>query len=190
MKPARQETVMTRPRTWLRLAQAGALALLAGACAHDTHNPALDLDAVVVRDANTPLGGVSLSQRRIELARARADMVHFMATLDSLQLRRDQNGQVLFKGFVDEYLGTHVDPMLETEMNSKQPELAGLDVSIRFLEAEMLTKLRSPARAQKVINQLERLYEGRADMLVDWPIGKKTPLKKAMDLLDDRKWRG
>jgi len=27
-------------------------------------------------------------------------------------------------------------------------------------------------------------------MLVDWPIGKKTTLKKAMDLLEDEKWRG
>jgi hypothetical protein len=122
--------------------------------------------------------------------RTQADLVHFMATLDSLQLRRDQNGQILFKGFVDEYLGTHVDPMLATEMHSEQPELAGLDASIRFLEAEMLTKLRSPHRAQQTIDALERLYQGREDMLVDWPIGKKTPLSKAMQLFEDRKWRG
>jgi hypothetical protein len=152
--------------------------------------PALDLDAEVARDANTPLGGVTLSQRRLELARAHADMVHFLATLDSLRLRRDQNGQVLFKGFVDEYLGTHVDPMLATEMHSKHPELAGLDASIRLAEAELLTKLRSPARAQQVVDELERLYEGREDMLVDWPVGKKTPLRKAMNLLEDQKWRG
>jgi hypothetical protein len=182
---------MKRNRSWLRRLPVVALAVLAGACASDDGpNPALDLDAPVVRDANMPLGGVNLSQRRIELGRAREDMIHFMKTLDSLQLRRDQNGQVIFKGFVDEYLGTHVDPMLETEMNSKHPELAGLDASLRFLEAEMLTKLRSPARAQKVVDELERLYQGREDMLVDWPIGKKTPLRKAMDLLDDKKWRG
>jgi hypothetical protein len=170
----------------------GLAAALAGGCATGdavTGTP-LDLDHVPAKDVNTPLGGVSLSQRRIELVRAQADMVHFMATLDSLQFRRDQNGQVLFKGFVDEYLGTHVDPMLATEMHSKQPELAGLDASIRFMEAEMLTKLRSPARAQKVIDELERLYKGREDMLVDWPIGKKTPLSKAMKLLEDEKWRG
>jgi hypothetical protein len=182
---------MTRPRFWFRLVLAGALAVLAGACASDdVAKMPIDLDAEPPRDMNTPLGGVTLSQRRIELARAQGDLVHFMATLDSLQLRRDQNGQVLFKGFVDEYLGTHVDPMLATEMHSKQPELAGLDATIRFLEAEMLTTLRSPARAQKVVDELERLYEGRADMLVDWPVGKKTPLKKAMDLLEDEKWRG
>jgi hypothetical protein len=168
------------------------VAALGFGCASDdavTGTP-LDLDAPPPKDVNTPLGGVSLSQRRIELVRAQADMVHFMATLDSLQFRRDQNGQVLFKGFVDEYLGTHVDPILATEMHSKQPELAGLDATIRFMEAEMLTKLRSPARAQKVIDELERLYEGREDMLVDWPIGKKTPLAKAMELLEDEKWRG
>ena len=182
---------MHRSLSLCGLALAGMLAAFAGGCSSDGgHNPALDLDAEAPKDANTPLGGVTLSQRRMELVRAHADLVHFMATLDSLQLRRDQNGQVLFKGFVDEYLGTHVDPMLATEMHSKQPELAGVDASIRFLEAEMLTKLRSPARAQKTIDELERLYQGREDMLVDWPIGKKTTLKKAMELLEDEKWRG
>jgi hypothetical protein len=183
----RQETAMLRTVFLCGLVLLGALA---GGCGSKGHNPALDLDAEVPKDRNTPLGGVTLTQRRMELVRAHADLVHFMATLDSLQLRRDQNGQVLFKGFVDEYLGTHVDPMLETEMHSKQPELAGVDASIRFLEAEMLTKLRSPARAQKTVDELERLYQGREDMLVDWPIGKKTTLKKAMDLLNDEKWRG
>ena len=179
---------MRRTRIWLPLL----LAALTGACASNDPGPnaALDLEAAPPADHNTPLGGVSLSQRRLELVRAQADLVHFMATLDSLQLRRDQNGQVLFKGFVDEYLGTHVDPMLATEMHSEQPELAGLDASIRFLEAEMLTKLRSPHRAQQTIDALEHLYQGREDMLVDWPIGKKTPLRKAMELLEDRKWHG
>ena len=182
---------MTRTRSLFRLVLVGVLATLMG-CAHGLtkEQAALDLDAEVPKDANTPLGGLTLSQRRIELARAQGDLVHFMATLDSLQLRRDQNGQVLFKGFVDEYLGTYVDPILATPMHSKQPELAGLDATIRFLEAEMLTKLRSPARAQKTIDQLETLYKGREDMLVDWPIGKKTPLEKAMKLLEDEKWRG
>jgi hypothetical protein len=40
------------------------------------------------------------------------------------------------------------------------------------------------------VDELERLYQGREDMLVDWPIGKKTTLKKAMNLLEDEKWRG
>ena len=179
---------MNRPRIWLPLA----LLVFSAGCATNELAPsgALDLEAAPAADQNTPLGGVSLSTRRLELVRTQADLVHFMATLDSLQLRRDQSGQILFKGFVDEYLGTHVDPMLATAMHSEQPELAGLDASIRFLEAELLTKLRSPHRAQETIDALEQLYQGREDMLVDWPIGKKTPLKKAMQLLEDRKWRG
>ena len=181
---------MTRPISLCGLVLVGALAALLGCASDDGARPSLDLDAELPKDVNTPLGGVSLSQRRLELVRTQADMGHFLATLDSLQLRRDQNGQVLFKGFVDEYLGTHVDPMLKTDMHSKQPELAGLDATIRLLEAEMLTKLRSPARAQKTIDELERLYKGREDMLVDWPIGKKTTLEKAMRLFDDQKWRG
>jgi hypothetical protein len=181
---------MTRLRSGLSLGLALVVSL--GACASKdaARYAALDLEAAPSVDPNTPLGGVSLSQRRLELVRTHSDLVHFMATLDSLQLRRDQSGQILFKGFVDEYLGTHVDPMLATAMHSEQPELAGLDASIRFLEAEMLAKLRSPHRAQQTIDALEQLYQGREDMLVDWPIGKKTTLKKALDLFDDRKWRG
>ncbi len=147
-------------------------------------------DGVVESAVNAPLGGVSLAHRRMELERTQRDLRHFVVTLDSLQLRRDQNGLVLLKGFVDEYLGTHVDPMLDTDMHSKNPELASLDAGIRFLEAELLTRLRSPSRAQKVIDDLERLYEGREDMLVDYPIGKKSTLKKGLDVLSDRKWRG
>jgi hypothetical protein len=147
-------------------------------------------DEAAATETNAPLGGVSLAQRRLELERTQRDLEHFAATLDSLQLRREQNGILLFKGFVDEYLGTHVDPLLATEMHAKNPELASLDAGIRFLEAELLTRLRSPSRAQRVIDELERLYEGREDMLVDYPIGKKTPLEKGLELLGDRKWRG
>jgi hypothetical protein len=168
------------------------LGLLALACAGGGGLPRdVSLqDETAPAEPNAPLGGVSLSQRRLELERTQRDLVHFVATLDSLQLRREQNGIVLFKGFVDEYLGTHVDPMLATDMHSRHPELASLDAGIRFLEAELLTRLRSPSRAQQVIDDLERLYEGREDMLVDYPIGKKSTLKKGLDLLADRKWRG
>jgi hypothetical protein len=168
------------------------LALLALGCASGPRLPkdvTLE-DEAAPAPANNPLGGVSLAQRRIELERTQKDLVHFASTLDSLQLRREQNGLVLFKGFVDEYLGTYVDPMLGTDMHSKNPELASLDAGIRLLEAELLTRLRSPSRAQKVIDDLERLYEGRDDMLVDYPVGKKSPMKKALDLLADKKWRG
>jgi hypothetical protein len=171
---------------------AGAFAaLLALACAGGAGLPRdVSLqDEAAPAVANAPLGGVSLAQRRLELERTQRDLVHFAATLDSLQLRREQNGLVLFKGFVDEYLGTRVDPMLATDMHSQHPELASLDASIRFLEAELLTRLRSPSRAQQVIDDLERLYEGREDMLVDYPIGKKSTLKQGLDLLAHRKWR-
>jgi hypothetical protein len=173
---------------------AGALiALLALACAGGGGGLPMDVslqDEATPAAPNAPLGGMSLAQRRLELERTQKDLTHFAATLDSLQLRREQNGLVLFKGFVDEYLGTHVDPMLATDMHSQHPELASLDAGIRFLEAELLTRLRSPSRAQQVIDDLERLYQGREDMLVDYPIGKKSTLKKGLDLLADRKWRG
>jgi hypothetical protein len=169
-----------------------ALALFALGCASGPRLPK-DVtmeDEATPAPASNPLGGISLSQRRMELERAQKDLVHFAATLDSLQLRREQNGLVLFKGFVDEYLGTWVDPMLATDMHSKNPELASLDAGIRLMEAELLTRLRSPGRAQKVIDEIERLYDGRDDMLVDYPVGKKSPMKKALDLLADKKWRG
>ena len=110
------------------------LALMAFGCASGPRLPkdvTLE-DEAAPQPANNPLGGVSLAQRRIELERTQKDLVHFASTLDSLQLRREQNGLVLFKGFVDEYLGTYVDPMLGTDMHSKNPELASLDAGIRL----------------------------------------------------------
>jgi hypothetical protein len=146
-----------------------------------------------VREAaqdSAPLGGEALAQRKLELERAYADIVHFDATLSCLDHRRDRNGALLFKGFLDAYLGTHVDPMLHAEWQSRHPELSVLDANLRFAKAELLIRLRATSRAQDTIDEIARRYAGRDDMLVAFPFGKQSRLSDGLKLLRDRKWRG
>ena len=125
-----------RPRFLLALAIAGAL------CGCAIVDPVPLEEAESVRSSK-PLGGQTLAEKHREMERTHADLVRHLATLDSLQLRGDRNGLVLFKTFIDEYLGTHVDPLLARDWTSSHPELEGLDAGIRFISVELLTKLRS-----------------------------------------------
>lgn len=137
-----------------------------------------------------PLGGQSLAQRKQELDRAWRDLVHFHATLESLRHRKDRNGFVLFSGFVDAYMGTHLDPLIEPEWQSEHPELQGLDANVRLVQAELLMHLRNPQRMQRALNEIERRYAGRGEMLVDYPVGEQSRLADAIENLKTRKWRG
>ncbi|HET6305258.1 MAG TPA: hypothetical protein VFG80_10815 [Myxococcota bacterium] len=137
-----------------------------------------------------PLGGQSLAQRKQELDRAWRDLVHFHATLESLRHRKDRNGFVLFSGFVDAYMGTHLDPLIEPEWQSEHPELQGLDANVRLVQAELLMHLRNPQRMQRALNEIERRYAGRGEMLVDYPVGEQSRLADAIENLTTRKWRG
>jgi hypothetical protein len=139
---------------------------------------------------SAPLGGEALTQRKHEMRRAYADMVHFHVTLASLQYRRDKNGLVLFSKFLDTYLGTHVEPLLAGEWQSRHPELDSLDANLRFAKAELLIQLRSPRRAQVAIDELERRFSGREDMLIDYPFGEQRALGEGLELLRNQKWRG
>jgi len=137
-----------------------------------------------------PLGGAALAHRERQLRRAYEDMVHFHATLESLHYRRDRNGLVLFSGFLDAYMGVHLMPLLTAAWQSDHPELAALDASLRFAQAEVLIQMRSPRRVQDVINEIESRYTGRGTMLVRFPIGGQTTLEQGLEMLGSRKWRG
>ncbi len=141
-------------------------------------------------EETSPLGGDSLAHRRQEMERAHHDMVHFIATLDSLRYRRDRSGAILFGQFLDAYMGTHVAPLLEGDWQSEHPELLGLDATLRLVQAEVLLKMRAPGRMQDTVNEIRRRYAGREDMLVEYPIGEQKPLAEALEYLTHRKWRG
>jgi hypothetical protein len=177
------------PKTWRTGLAVLAAALVVGGCRTPSAPDTL-LAPEEVATKSQPLGGQSLAQRKQELDRAWRDMVHFHVTLESLRHRKERNGLVLFSGFVDAYMGTHLDPLLEPEWQSEHPELQGLDANVRLVQAETLMQLRSPQRMQRALDEIRRRYAGRGDMLVDYPVGEQSTLAEAIESLTSRKWRG
>ena len=141
-------------------------------------------------EQTTPLGGVALSQMKQQMQRAHRDLIHFHATLESLRKRRERSGLVLFNGFLDAYMGMHLDPLLRGEWQSRHPELMALDANLRFAKAEVLIQMRDPGRVQNVIDEIVRRFEGRGNMLVEFPIGSQGTLQQGIEILSARKWQG
>lgn len=166
------------------------LALVLLACASAPEVPRDLLAETEGLGENTPLGGEALGQRRRDLERAQRDLVHFQVTLDGMQQRRDRSGLILFSGFLDAYLGTHLDPLLRSEWQSRHPELAGVDATLRLVKAELLMHMRDTRRMQETLDEIGRRFAGRGDMLVHYPVGEQVTLSQALEMLRDRKWRG
>jgi hypothetical protein len=164
---------------------------VASACASPSEAPdSFGFDAAPIAEESAPLGGEALAVRTSELQRALRDMTHFDATLDSLQWRRDRSGVILFGQFLDAYMGTHLDPLLAHAWQSRHPELAGLDASLRLAKADVLIQLRQTRRVQQVIDDVATRYAGRENLLVEYPLGDQTTLAEALASLRNRKWRG
>lgn len=173
-------------RTMLALAAAASMALLLG-CAGgrpDYGQP----EVLMVEEA--PLGGEALAQRRQDLTRAYGDVVAFQTTMASLIDRRDTRSLSAFDEFVAEYLGSHLDVLLVAEWQSGHPEVMEVDANLRFAKADLLTKMRYPRRVQRVIDDIERRYQDRANMLVEYPAGEQHTLAEALQILQSRKWDG
>jgi hypothetical protein len=168
-----------------------ALAGLAGCAAP---NPMLaDLDELMAQESraaeeSAPLGGTALAQRKRELQRTFHDLVHFHTTLENLREHRDRPGLVVFSQFLDAYMGLHLDPLLANQWQSRHPELMALDANLRLAKADVLIRMRAPGRAEEVIEEIETLFEGRGEMLVEYPIGSQGTLAHSLELLRDRKW--
>jgi hypothetical protein len=143
-----------------------------------------------IEEQATPLGGAALQQRRREMERAYADLVHHRATLLDLRERDERNGSMLFGSFLEAYLARHLAPLLRSEWQSRHPELASLDASLRLIEAEILVELRDTGGVQRELDELARRYQGRESLLVDYPVGEQSPLGVALETLRRRKWRG
>ena len=143
------------------------------------------------REASAPLGGEALAQRRLDLDRSYRNLGHFLATLDSLHRRNDRNGQFMFAEFADFYVAKHVIPMLEPEWQSRHPELSLLDVNARFAVVALWTRLGSSSSAGRMLDEIERRYKGRSEMLVGYPIGGESTLREAVSHLRSRSsWSG
>ena len=169
-------------RNLLALALAGAVA----GCASYEPVPLEDVEQVRI---HKPLGGETLAEKHREMQRTRDDVGRHLRTLDSMIRRSDDEGIVLFKTFFYGYMDDHVEPLLAKDWTSHHPELAGLDASIRFVAIEVLTKLESPHRAEALIDDIKLRYRGRGDLMVDYPVGRRANVTKALELVEEQYWR-
>lgn len=166
-----------------------ALGLLATGCLVTDERLAdeLVLDTTATA-ASAPLGGEALSQRKRELDSTYRDLTHFHATLESLNHRGDRSGRVLFSEFLEAYLVKHVMPLLAGEWQSRHPEVAVLDVNVRLAVAELWVQMNAGSAADRMLEEIERRYAGREQMLVAYPIGTQGTLGDGLERLRDRDW--
>ena len=95
---------------------------------------------VTAAEQSTPLGGEALFQMKQRMERSHRDMIHFHQTMKSLHHRKDRNGLVLFTGFLDAYMGLHLDPLLASQWQSKHPEVMALDANPGPSSARVVSK--------------------------------------------------
>jgi hypothetical protein len=144
-------------------------------------------DQVTVAE-EAPLGGEALAQRRMDLDRAWRDLLHFNATMQSLVDRKDSRSVALLDGFLTQYMDQHLDPLLAPAWQSTHPEVMALDANLRFMKAQILTDMRYTRRVQESIEDIERRFQGRESMLVEYPVGEQHSLGDALTLLRESKW--
>jgi hypothetical protein len=169
-------------RALLALAVAGAL----GGCA--SYEP-VPLEDVELSQASKPLGGETLAEKHREMERTRNDIARTLKTLDSMRLRHDEDGIQLLKGSFYRYMDDHVEPLLARDWTSHHPELGGLDAGIRFIAIEVLSKLDSPHRAEALIDDVKLRFRGREDLMIDYPVGHRSNVTKALELVEEQYWR-
>jgi hypothetical protein len=145
------------------------------------------MDAMV---EEAPLGGEALARRRLDLARAWRDLLHFDETMHSLVDRRDSRSVAVLDGYLAQYMEQHLDPLLRPMWQSSHPEVMALDANLRFMKAQLLADMRYPRRVQQVIDDIQMRFEGRENMLVEYPIGEKRALGEALEMLREQKWQG
>ena len=169
-------------RTLIAIALLGALA----GCA--SYEP-VPLEDVEMTRVSKPLGGETLAEKHREMQRTHDDLVRHLKTLDSMKLRDDSDGIVLFKTFFYGYMDDHVEPLLAQDWTSHHPALGGLDASVRFVAIEVLSKLESPHRAEALIDDVKLRFRGREDLMVDYPVGRRSNITKALELVEEQYWR-
>ncbi len=151
-------------------------------------DPMLEELEATAAEEEAPLGGEALARRRIDLDRAWRDLLHFDTTMQSLVDRKDNRSIALLDSFLSQYMGQHLDPLLRPRWQSSHPEVMALDANLRFMKAQILADMRYPRRVQKSIEDIQRRFEGRESMLIEYPVGEQRSLGEALELLRDRKW--
>jgi hypothetical protein len=172
----------------IRLLALCLLAVFATACVSDPRSSYSDSAHLAIEDIG-PVGGEALSQRKIELQRSLRDMRSFRDTIVSMQDRDDDRGVENFRYFMDRYMATHLDPLLKPVWQSSHPELILVDANLRFIQAEVLIELGYRSWSGDAIDQITHRYDGRGNMLIDYPTGTQTTLREALTVLRTREFR-
>jgi hypothetical protein len=140
-------------------------------------------------EETAPLAGAALEQRKTQLVRAQRDLRHFHTTLESLYYRDDRSGLRTMGRFADVYLSLYVDPLLAHEWQSRHPEVAVVDANLRLAKADVLLRMHQTERAEEALDELERRFDRRRDLLIEYPIGTRRSLAEALELLREGKWQ-
>ncbi len=171
-----------------RLLALGLVALFATACAIDPRTSYVDEGDLSIHNIR-PVGGEALAQRKTELLRSLRDMRSFRDTIESLKDRDDDLGVETFRHFMNRYMVTHLDPLLTPGWQSSHPELILVDANLRFIQAEVLIELGYSRWTNDSIKEITLRYEGRGNMLIDYPTGTQTTLREALVILHNRDFR-
>lgn len=165
---------------------AGVLLLSLAGCLGSEEPETHWLGTAPVAEETAPLAGAALEQRKQQMVRAQRDLSHFQTTLESLYYRDDRDGLRRMARFADNYLTTHVDRLLAHEWQSRQPEVAVIDANLRLAKADVLLRMDQNERAGHVLDELDRRFGRRGDMLIEHPLGTQRTLGEALKLLRDR----
>jgi hypothetical protein len=166
------------------IGSAACAAWLAAACAPTTAPAPSGLglgSATTAAEEAAPIAGVALQQRRERLERLFKDLTHIRRSLRSANQRGDRETHTELARLAGAYLGLHIDPLLAAEWQSEHPELMALDAGLRLAEVELLREMNDGARARAVLENLERRFADREELLVDYPVGEQTSLREALE---------
>lgn len=142
-----------------------------------------------VLESRSHTAGEELAQKKVEMRRARNDLVSMQQTLRTLRRHRSENELLVFEPFVRRYLRQRVEPLVDGEQASWHPDLAPLDANLRLAEAGVLIELGDRWRVQRLLDDMERRFRGMESLLVETPEGEKRTLGQGLEELRGQRWR-
>jgi hypothetical protein len=145
-------------------------------------------DALDSREESPEAAGQALIQRRHDLERIHSGLLALRDSVDVIRSRPDPVNRELIGDFAFAYLAMHVDPLLAPGWQSASPALEGLDAEMRLLEAELLMRLEHRSDAERVLDEIERRFAQRSDLVVNYPVGKQSSLTEAVRIARAPRW--
>ncbi len=133
----------------------------------------------VATEADRQVSGEALAQRKQSLRRVHRDLKSIHATAESLRRHRELEGIAAFEGFVHPYFREHVEPLLD-EADGWHPELQLLQANLLFAQAAVLIELRDTARLSNLTRRIGKRFQGKKNLLIEYPLGKESTLEHAL----------